>query len=76
MPRTRFANPSNRCPVDMISRADFDAFRAEYATLFELAEQRGLHHLMLKAALEAEGVRPQPGMEGLGATFYRRSEVG
>jgi hypothetical protein len=62
--------------VDLVSRADFDAFKAEFATLFELAEERGVHHLVLKAALEAKGVRPVTDMEAFGATFYRRTEVG
>jgi hypothetical protein len=75
LPRTRFVNPSNRCPVDLVSRADFEAFRAEYATLFELAEARGVHHLVLKAALAAKGVRPVVEMVGCGATFYMRTDL-
>jgi hypothetical protein len=74
LPTTRHVNPVNRCPVDLVSRADLDAFRAKYATLFDLARERGVHFRAVKAELESKGVQPAPELDSatIGATFYRR----
>jgi hypothetical protein len=75
LPTRTVINPLNRCPVDIVSREDFSAFQARYATLFELAREAGIHHLALKARLVAQGIEPAFHKEVIGATFYRRSDV-
>ena len=75
LPTQRVINPLNRCPVFVTSRADFDAFRRTYATLFDLARELGVHFLALKARLKEQGIKPALDKETIGATFYRRAEI-
>ena len=75
LPTKRVINPLNRCPVDIVSRADFDAFRQTYATLFDLAGEHGVHFRVLSARLKQQGIKPALDKETFGATFYRRAEI-
>jgi hypothetical protein len=43
-------------------------------SLFALARQRNKHHLVVKKALEADGIEPALDPKKIGATFYRRSD--
>lgn len=64
--RTHHVNLLNCCPVHLASRADFDAFRARYVTLFELADERGIHHLAPKVVLEVKSAWPALDKEACG----------
>ena len=75
LPTERVINPLNRCPVDITSRADFDAFRQTYATLFDLARELGVHFRVLKARLTEQGIKPALDKETFGATFYKRADM-
>jgi hypothetical protein len=75
LPTQRVINPLNRCPVDITSRADFEAFRQTYATLFDLAHELGVHFNVLKARLIGQGVQPALDKATFGATFYRRADI-
>jgi len=75
LPTKRVINPLNRCPVDITSRADFDAFRQTYATLFDLARELGVHFRVLSARLKEQGIKPALDKETLGATFYKRADI-
>jgi len=68
-------NPINRCPVHIVTTAEFERFRATYVTLFELAKERGVHHLKLKSELEGRGIKPALDQKSLYATFYRREAI-
>jgi hypothetical protein len=57
-----------------VPRAEFEAFQAKYATLFQLARERGVHFKAMKNELDARSVKPAPELdrEAFGATFYSR----
>ena len=67
-------NPVNRCPTVVVPDAEVERFSREYVTLFALAKECGLHHMAVKKALEADGIKPALNSKKFGATFYRRSE--
>lgn len=67
-------NPVNRCPTVVVPQAEVARFAREYVSLFTLARQRGLHHMVVKKALDADGVAPALDPKKIGATFYRRSD--
>jgi hypothetical protein len=75
LPTQRVISPLNRCPVDIVSRANFEAFRRQYATLFDLADQPGVHFNVLKARLIEQGVQPALQPKRFHATFYRRADI-
>lgn len=75
LPKVQAVNPLNRCPVEIVPREAFEMFRQTYGTLFELARERGVHHLVLKAALRNAGVEPALHPETYHATFYRRADL-
>jgi hypothetical protein len=71
----RVINPQNRCPVEVVSRADFDALRREYVPSSELSDALGRHRLVVQAMMVERGVLPALRREDYGAAFYRRAEV-
>jgi hypothetical protein len=71
----RRVNPINRCPVDIVPTADFEKFRATYVSLFELAKERGMHHMKLKKELAERNIRPAIDPELIHATFYRCEDI-
>ncbi|KQT61045.1 hypothetical protein ASG52_17580 [Methylobacterium sp. Leaf456] len=73
LPRRTVINPINRCPVDLISHADLDTFRAKYVSLSELAKTRGVWPGALVEALT--GVPPAIEKSRVGAAFYLREIV-
>jgi transcription termination factor Rho len=58
-----------------VPRAEFERFRATYATLFEIAKERGVHHMKLKKELTERRVDPAIDPATTLATFYRREDV-
>jgi len=69
----RRIHPIKRCPIDIVTTTEFERFQATYVTLFELAKERGVHHLQLKAELEGRGIKPALDPELFRATFYNRN---
>jgi len=68
-------NPLNRCPVSIVARSDYERFRSEYATLFDLSRELGRHHLKLKAEFMVQGIKPSLNAKIFFASFYLRSEI-
>jgi hypothetical protein len=71
----REINPQNRCPTDFIIRSDLDAFRENYATLFQLSGETGVHHLAIRDAFNERGIRPAFDPTVVHATIYKRGEL-
>lgn len=69
-------NPINRCPIVVVPVAEVERFDREFVSLFALARQQGRHHMAVKKELDAAGVKPTLDSERVGATFYRRDQVG
>lgn len=75
LPVEMVKNPVRR-QIQPIVRPDVLAeFERQYASLQTLARERGIGHLALKRALEADGISPvrDPGV--LHLTLYRRADV-
>ncbi|WP_146221765.1 hypothetical protein [Methylobacterium sp. B4] len=68
-------HPETRAPIRVIDRDDIEKFKAEYVSLFDLARERGNHHLKIKAELEAAGIQPALRQEVFSAAFYRKSAL-
>lgn len=61
--------------MKIIRTEEIERFRATYASLVELAAERGLHPTLVKRFLDEEGVKPALGKAIFHATFYRRSDL-
>ena len=68
-------HPIIRCPVNIVARADFEAFQNDYVALFDLVKELGRHQLKVKAELGAKGILPALEGKKYGATFYRRADL-
>jgi TniQ len=68
-------HPIKRNLTKVIPLEEIDRFSETYVSLFTLARQHGKHMPILLRELAGLGVRPAPELEGVGATFFRRSEV-
>jgi hypothetical protein len=68
-------HPVARNMQTIITHEEIARFNEEFVSLFILARQRGKHMPILLQELQALGVQPAPELEGVGATFFRRSEV-
>lgn len=68
-------HPVARNMQTIITHEEIARFNHEFVSLFILARQRGKHMPILLQELQALGVQPAPELEGIGATFFRRSEV-
>jgi hypothetical protein len=68
-------HPVARNMQTIITHEEIARFNDEFVSLFILARQRGKHMPILLQELQALGVQPAPELEGIGATFFRRSEV-
>lgn len=66
-------HPIKRNPQVVIPFEELERFKAEYISLFLLARGSGKHMPVLLRELTAAGVRPV--FEGVGATFFRRSDL-
>jgi hypothetical protein len=69
-------NRVNRCPQTVVMRAEIERFRSEYVSLFALAKEQGRHFRKLKQEMDDAGVEPAFNPDEIGATVYRRSQVG
>jgi hypothetical protein len=67
--------PIKRNPQTIIPFEEIERFKAEYVSLFLLARGCGKHMPVLLRELQAQGVQPAPELDGVGATFFKRSEV-
>lgn len=66
-------HPIKRNPQTVIPHEEIARFKQEYVSLFSLARSRGKHMPVLFRELTAIGVTPA--FDGVGATFFRRSEL-
>jgi hypothetical protein len=69
-------NPVNRCPTVVVPAQEVERFDREYVSLFAIAKQRGRHFLVVKKELQEAAVEPVFNPKKIGATFYRRAELG
>lgn len=75
LPAVTVINPINRCPIVVVMPDQVDRFDAEFVSLFAIARKRGLHHMVVKKALDAAGLEPALDPKAIGATFYRKRDV-
>ena len=75
LPTAAAVNPVNRCPMNIIPNSAFSAFSDKYVSLFELTQQFNVHHLVLKKALEENGIWPAFDPALIHASFFNRSEI-
>lgn len=68
-------SPKNRCPYIAVPRKSVEAFKAQYASLHELARSRGKHMPILKRELALRGIEPTLRQEQVVASFYLRSVI-
>jgi hypothetical protein len=68
-------HPVKRNLTTVISHEEIARFKQTYVSLFTLARERGKHMPLLLRELAELGIRQAPELEGVGATFFRRSEV-
>ena len=59
----------------IIRREELEQFKREYATLHNLAQERGERFARVKKTLAASGVTPVCNPDELGQTLYRRSDI-
>lgn len=67
--------PTNRTPTRIIEFAELERFQREYVSLHMLAKELGKHMNALNQELRTKGILPA-NFAGVGATFYKRDEVG
>jgi len=75
LPTRQAISPLNRCPYTAVPRQALAAFIAEYGSLHEIARERGLHFLVLKKRLDANGIEPALDRSRIPALFYRRQDI-
>ncbi|UWU82992.1 hypothetical protein N2605_25910 [Bradyrhizobium yuanmingense] len=63
-------NPQTVIPHEVIAR-----FKEEYVSLFTAARSQGKHMPVLLRELTELGIRPASELDGVGATFFRRSNL-
>jgi hypothetical protein len=68
-------HPASRTPLRIVPFSEFDRFQGRYITLFEAARILGLHHMVLKKALIAQGVKPVLNPADVQVTLYEREQV-
>lgn len=69
-------HPIKRNPQTVIPYEEIARFKEEYVSLFTLARSQGKHMPALLRELTELGIRPASELDGVGATFYRRRELG
>ncbi|WGS24115.1 MULTISPECIES: hypothetical protein [unclassified Bradyrhizobium] len=69
-------NPINRCPTVVVPAQEVERFDRKFVSLFAIARQRRRHFLVVKKELQAAGVEPVFDPRKIGATFYRRADLG
>jgi hypothetical protein len=68
-------HPIKRNPQVVIPHEEIERFKMEFASLFLLARERGKHMPVLLRELQALGIQPAAELKGVGATFFRRSDL-
>ncbi len=68
-------NPVNRCPTVIVPTEEVERSEREYVSLFALARQQRLHHMMVKRTLKDAGLEPVFNSRKVGASFYRRADL-
>jgi hypothetical protein len=68
-------SPINRCPYIAVPRQSVEGFKAQYASLHEIARSRGKHMPILKQELATRGVEPALRSDQVGTSFYLRSTI-
>jgi hypothetical protein len=59
-----------------LTAEEVERFEREYVSLFGLAKKQGRHFLKVKQELDAAGVKPAWDPAKVGATLYRRKDLG
>ncbi|MDB5566353.1 MAG: hypothetical protein JWP84_2919, partial [Tardiphaga sp.] len=72
---TRYIDPLSGRTKMVLSTSDLERFDAEYVTLFNLARPMRRQPSQLRAELSAQGILPAKETIGVGAAFYRRSDL-
>jgi hypothetical protein len=68
-------HPIKRNMTTVIPNEEIERFKTTYVSLFTLARERGKHMPILLREPECLGIRPATELNGVGATFFKRSEV-
>lgn len=71
----RAIDPVNRRSKMLFPHAELERFRSEFISLYHLAKTSGHSGQVLRKQLAAQGVYPAEELAGVGATFYRKSEL-
>lgn len=72
---TRYIDPLTGRKKMVLLTSDLERFDAEFVTLFNLARPMRRQPSQLCAELTAQGILPAKETIGVGATFYRRSDL-
>jgi hypothetical protein len=75
LPSRRIVNPRTRHSMIVVSRGDFEEFRAEYVSLSELAEERGCNLRKVLVELRDRGINPALDPSIYKARFYKQTDV-
>ena len=72
LPTRTCINPINRCPVQIVDNAIFNAFDKKYILLSEMAKIFETIPVVMMRKLEDAGIAPAIQRDEVGATFYFR----
>lgn len=72
LPTRTCINPINRCPVQIVDNAVFNAFDKKYILLLEMANIFDTIPVVMMRRLEDAGIQPAIQRDEVGATFYLR----
>ncbi|MCC8944188.1 TniQ family protein [Bradyrhizobium sp. Arg62] len=68
-------HPVKRNPQVVIPLEEIGRFKSMYVSLHQLARERGKYMGTLNRELQEAGVRPTPELDGVGASFFKRSDL-
>lgn len=69
-------NPINGCPTVVVPGPEVERFEREFVSLFAISRQRRRHFMAVKEEFDAAGIKPALDPKKVGATFYRRADLG
>jgi hypothetical protein len=75
LPTRRIINPRTRHSMIVVSRGDFEAFRAEFVSLSKLAAERGCNLRKVLVELRDRGINPALDPSIYKARFYKQTDV-
>lgn len=68
-------HPVNRCPVVVVPFEECDRLKREFASMRDIARERGVWSRHVEAQLASEGVEPDRTWAASGAVVYRRADL-